>query len=194
MEGFTWVDAGTAGLVLLSGILAYARGFVREILSIAGWVLAAVVAFLFAADAKPWIEEVPVLGDFLSGACELSVIVAFATVLAGALVVISIFTPLFSGLVQNSAVGAFDQGLGFLFGLLRGALLVAVALVVYDRIIPAGEGVALIDESATARVFAQVKASIEAQIPDRTPDWIGARYQELTAVCNGGSTGSATGT
>ena len=40
MEGFTLVDAAVAGVILVSAVLAFARGFVREVLSIAGWILA----------------------------------------------------------------------------------------------------------------------------------------------------------
>ena len=45
MEGFTLVDGGVAIIVLISAILAYSRGLVREVLSIAGWVVAAPAAW-----------------------------------------------------------------------------------------------------------------------------------------------------
>lgn len=179
MDGFTLVDAGTAGVILLSAILAYSRGFVREVLSIAGWVLAAIVAFIFADRAEPLIKEIPVVGDYLQS-CELSILAAFFAVFAVALIVVSIFTPLFSGLVQKSALGGFDQGLGFLFGVLRGAILVAVAFVIYDRVVPAGQSFDLVDNSTSAAVFAQSKSAIEEQIPTQAPQWIVQRYEELT--------------
>ena len=53
MEGFTLVDAGVAGIIVLSAILAYSRGLVREAMAIAGWVGAAVLAFVFAESAQP---------------------------------------------------------------------------------------------------------------------------------------------
>ena len=45
MEGFTIVDAGVGVIILLSAVLAYSRGFVREVLAIGGWVAAAIAAF-----------------------------------------------------------------------------------------------------------------------------------------------------
>ncbi|MBP9181940.1 MAG: CvpA family protein, partial [Fuscovulum sp.] len=48
MENFTAVDGGAALIIILSAILAYSRGFVRELMAIVGWIGAAVVAFLFA--------------------------------------------------------------------------------------------------------------------------------------------------
>ena len=53
MEGFTIFDGVVAGVIIISAILAYSRGFMREVLSIAGWIAAAIVAFLFAARAQP---------------------------------------------------------------------------------------------------------------------------------------------
>src|SRR3990167_8663504 len=111
MEGFTLVDAGVAGIIVLSAILAYSRGFVRE--AMAGWVGAAFLAFLFAPSAQPLVKEIPVLGNFLGDSCELSIIAAFAAVFAIGLVLASLFTPLFSSVVQRSALGGLDQGLGF---------------------------------------------------------------------------------
>ena len=183
MDGFTLVDGGVAGLILVSGVLAFSRGFVREVLSIAGWILAAIVAFVFAPQAEPLVKEIPVVGVFLADSCELSVLGAFTAVFAVALIVVSIFTPLFSSLVQKSAIGGFDQGLGFLFGVLRGALLVAVAFVLYDRIVPAGQGVEMIDTSRSAEVFSQSRGIIEQQIPSQAPEWIVSRYEQLTGSC-----------
>jgi hypothetical protein len=96
MEGFTYIDGIVAAVIVLSAILAYSRGLVRESLAIAGWVGAAVLAFVFAARAEPLIKELPVVGPFLSESCELSIIAAFAAVFALGLVVMSLFTPLFS--------------------------------------------------------------------------------------------------
>ena len=44
MEGFNIVDGVALALIVLSAVLAWARGFVREVLSILGWIVAAVVA------------------------------------------------------------------------------------------------------------------------------------------------------
>lgn len=182
MEGFTIVDAVVAVVILLSAILAYSRGVVREILAIAGWVAAAVLAFIFAPQAEPLIKQIPVLDKFLGGSCELSVIAAFAAVFALALIVMSIFTPLFSSAVQRSALGGVDQGLGFLFGVLRGILLVAVAFVAYDRAM-SGAGIPVVDNSQSAKVFASLQDRLNAEVPADAPGWITARYQDLIGKC-----------
>jgi len=126
MEGFTIIDGVVAAIIVISALLAYSRGFVREAMAIAGWIGAAILAFIFSDQVEPLVKQIPVLGDFIGDSCELSIIGAFALVFAVTLVVVSIFTPLFSNLVQRSALGGLDQGAGFLFGVLRGILLVAV--------------------------------------------------------------------
>ena len=182
MEGFTIIDGVVGVVIVLSALLAYSRGFVREAMAIAGWVAAAILAFLFAGKVEPLVKEIPVIGDFLGESCELSIIAAFAAVFAVALVVVSIFTPLFSSIVQRSALGGIDQGLGFLFGVLRGILLVVVALVVYDRIV-VNQTVPMVDESRTAKVFEQMQTSINDQIPADAPGWIVSRYEQLVGGC-----------
>lgn len=183
MDGFTLVDGGVALIIVISAILAYSRGFVREALAIAGWIAAAVLAFIFAPKAQPLMKEIPMVGKMLGDSCELSIIAAFAAVFAVALVLVSLFTPLFSSVVQRSALGGLDQGLGFLFGALRGILLVAVALLVYDRMLGGGERVALIDNSRTYNIFMRSEDKLNESIPTDAPGWIVSRYEELVSVC-----------
>jgi membrane protein required for colicin V production len=130
MEGFTIIDGVVAVVIILSALLAYGRGIVREAMAIAAWIAAALLAFLFAPRVEPLVREIPVVGEFLADSCELSIIGAFAVVFAVALIIVSLFTPLFSSLVQRSALGGIDQGLGFLFGVVRGVLLVAIAFMI----------------------------------------------------------------
>ncbi|MCA8882404.1 MAG: CvpA family protein [Rhodobacteraceae bacterium] len=182
MDGFTIVDAVAGAVIVVSAMLAYSRGFVRELMAIAGWIAAAVLAFLFAGKAVPLIKEIPYLGDFLDGSCELSIIAAFSAVFALALVVVSLFTPLFSTVVQRSAVGGLDQGAGFLFGALRGILLVAVALVVYDRVV-VSQRIPMVEDSRTAAVFSSLRSDVDGMIPQDAPGWILMRYEELVGSC-----------
>lgn len=182
MEGFTLVDAGVAILILISGVLAYSRGFVREAMAIVGWVGATIVAFIFADQVEPLVRQIPILGDFIGDSCELAIIAAFAAVFAVALVVVSIFTPLFSSVVQRSALGGIDQGLGFFFGVLRGIILVAVAFFVYETIF-AAQDFAVVDESRSAQVFAQLTTQIEDQNPEQALGWITEQYQQLVGNC-----------
>ena len=182
MEGFTAVDGVVAVIIVLSALLAYSRGLVREAMAILGWIAAAFLAFLFAPQVQPLVKELPVIGDFLSDSCELSIIAAFAAVFALALVVVSLFTPLFSSLVQRSALGGLDQALGFLFGVARGVLLVAIAFFVYQTVITA-QNIEMIDNSRSAAVFTRFTTRIEEQNPEQALGWITQQYEQLVGTC-----------
>ena len=183
MEGFTIIDGVVALIIVISALLAYSRGMVREILAIAGWVAAAVLAFIFAPQVEPLIVEIPVVGDFIGDSCELSVIAAFAVVFAVALIVMSFFTPLFSSLVQRSALGGVDQGLGFLFGVLRGVILVAIAFFIYDNVMT-GQKFTMVDESRSAQVFSRLNDRIAERDPEQALGWVTRQYDQLVGTCD----------
>lgn len=182
MEGFTLIDGLVALVIVVSAILAYARGFVREALAIAGWIGATILAFIFADSVKPLIKQIPVMGDMIGDSCELSIIAAFAAVFALALVVMSIFTPLFSSLVQRSALGGLDQGLGFLFGVFRGILLIAILFFVYDTVLTT-QDIEMVDNSRSAQVFARMTGQIENRDPEAALGWITTQYEQLVGEC-----------
>ena len=183
MEGFTIIDGIVALIVVLSALLAYSRGFVREAMAIVGWIVAAVLAFLFAPKVEPLIKELPVVGEFIADSCELSIIGAFALVFALALIVVSFFTPLFSSLVRRSAAGGIDQGIGFLFGVARGVLLVAVGFFVYDNVMTT-QSFPVVDDSRSAQVFARITGEIENRNPEEALGWITQQYENLVGKCS----------
>lgn len=182
MDAFTLFDAVVALVIIVSAILAYSRGFVRELLSIAGWIVAAIAAFALAPTFEPLVREIPYVGNILGDSCELTIIAAFAAVFAVALMIVALFTPLFSSLIRNSALGGIDQGLGFFFGVLRGIVLVAVALMVFQRAVPVGN-VPMVDNSRSVVLFERVQASITENMPEDAPNWIVQRYEELVGNC-----------
>lgn len=182
MENFTVIDGVVGLIVLVSALLAYGRGIVREIMAIVGWVAAAVLGFMFAPQVEPMVREVPVIGEFLADSCELSIIGAFAAVFAVALIIVSLFTPLFSSAIQRSALSGIDQGLGLLFGVARGVLLVAVGFFVYNTVIT-GDSYTVVDESRSAAVFSQLTGEIENAEPEQALGWITGQYEALVGNC-----------
>lgn len=182
MEGFTIVDGVVALIIVVSALLAYSRGIVRESLAIAGWILAAFLAFIFAPQVQPLVKEVPFVGDLISDSCELSMIAGAAAIFALVLLVSALFTPMFSSLIQRSALGGLDQALGFLFGVARGILLIAIAFFVYETVVT-GQDIAAIDDSRSARVFGKMTETIEERDPEEALGWITQQYEQLVAGC-----------
>ncbi len=119
---FTGVDVGVAVLVLISAVLATARGFTREILSLATWAGSAAIAaymYFYHKDlAEKYIDNqviataVTVVGSFLV-----------------ALIVLHLLTMWIGDMVVDSRVGPLDRTLGFVFGRQRGVLICIVAAV-----------------------------------------------------------------
>ena len=191
MDGFTLIDGIAAAVILLSAILAYSRGFVREGLAIAGWIGAAVLAFMFAATAQPLVKEIPVINKIIGENCEVSMITAFAVVFAVGLIIASLFTPLFSSVIRRSFLSGIDQGLGFVFGAVRGIALVGAAFLIYGM---AHQSIDMVEKSRAKTVFDNFNGGIQSAIPDDLLNMVLARYNDLTASCQPTTTAPASDT
>lgn len=119
----TYLDAILLGIALISGMLAMYRGLTREVLSILSWALAALAAVIFALYYRPLADEVGLsLGLDKTIALGICAVGIFLLVL----IVVHFITASFSDLVLDSRIGALDRSLGFVFGLLRGFILVVI--------------------------------------------------------------------
>jgi len=119
MTGF---DYAVIAIVLLSALMGWWRGLVYEVLSLLCWIAAGVVARLFAASAALYMPAA-------LGAEPARIAAAFVALFVVTLIVGGIVTWLLSKLVKWVGLGWLDGLLGTLFGMLRGAL-VALVLVV----------------------------------------------------------------
>src|SRR3979411_395502 len=119
-----------SAVMLISGLLAMVRGFMREILSIAAWGAAAVVT-LYAFS-----KLLPTAKTYFNNDTVAAVIVVVG-VFVGTLIVVSIVTVRISDMILDSRIGALDRTLGFLFGLARGLLIVVVAFLFFSWLAPA---------------------------------------------------------
>ena len=125
----TILDLVLLAVMLISGLLAMVRGFMREILSIAAWGTAALVT-LYAFS-----KLLPTAKTYFNNDTVASVVVV-AGVFVGTLIVVSIVTVRISDMILDSRIGALDRTLGFLFGLARGLLIVVVAFLFFSWLVP----------------------------------------------------------
>jgi membrane protein required for colicin V production len=126
----TLLDIFLLAVMLISGLLAMVRGFMREVLSIAAWIGAAVVTLYAYSRVLP-IAKQYVNNDIVAAG------VTVGGVFLGTLIIISILTVRISDRVLDSRIGALDRTLGFLFGLGRGLIIVVVAFIFFDWLVPA---------------------------------------------------------
>jgi len=116
-------------ILAISAFLALARGFVAEVLSIAGWLGAALVTLWTFNDARPYLRqyiEMQLLADILTG----------VGIFVVALVIFSTISHLIARVVKGSALSAVDRSLGFVFGVVRGAVLVCLAYLLLTWVFP----------------------------------------------------------
>ena len=130
----TLLDFILLGIMLVSGLLALARGFTREVLSLVAWGAAAIGAYIaikqpslveFAKTNVPYLDK-EILAQIAVGAA------AFLLVL----IIVSIISVKISDYVVDSAAGSFDRTLGFIFGVVRGFIFVAIAYLFYGWLLP----------------------------------------------------------
>jgi membrane protein required for colicin V production len=136
---------------------------------------------------EPLIRELPLVGNFLRSSCTLSALAAFVAMFGLFLMLLSIFTPLVSGLVQDSALGPIDKGLGFMFGAARGLVLVAVLYLLYDLVAPADQRLADIDNAQAVLLIGETAELLRAHAPTEVPTWLSIRIDGLTAGCGAGA-------
>lgn len=124
-----WVDGVLLAVIAVSAILAFFRGFVREVLGIGAWAGALLAAFLARPHVFPHVAphvEPPWLADALgAGAVFLAVLIVLMVIIAW-----------ISNQVQGSALGGLDRTLGIVFGLGRGAFLIVLAYIVAGVFLP----------------------------------------------------------
>ena len=114
---FTILDVALFFIVIISGLLAMTRGFLREFFSIVAWVAAALAVMVF----YPILEE-----DALKLITHDKIAQAAlaASLFIGTLIIVSIVSYMITDKLLASKIGALDRTLGFIFGGLRGFLLV----------------------------------------------------------------------
>ena len=126
---FNAADWGIVSILGLSILLSLWRGFVREAISLAGWVAAFVVANMFvgnlASFLTPWIDNVT--GRYVA---------SYAILLAGTLVVGGITGLLAAQMVKASGLTVMDRLLGTGFGLVRGIIIVLVLMYLLRQLAP----------------------------------------------------------
>jgi membrane protein required for colicin V production len=168
------LDLAIIAILLVSGGLAFMRGFVHEVLAVAAWVGAA-LATLHGLPALRGIARAQISSTFVAD------LVTGAVIFLVSLLVFAVVTKAISRRVRESALNSVDSSLGFIFGLLRGAVIVCLAYMLADWIIgrdPQPQWLA----QAKARPLMERGAQMIRSI---APDELGLAEEKTRAAADG---------
>jgi membrane protein required for colicin V production len=146
-------------VALLSTLWGLWRGFVREVVSLAGWVLAIVLAVFYAKPLGRWL---PFLRDWP----EAQTVVAAVLIVVLTVFGVALLGALMHKLLARAKLSGADRALGALFGLARSLLVIAVAVTLL-----AGTGLAQEPTWRESKLIPWVQAGVAFALPWLPPSW-----------------------
>jgi membrane protein required for colicin V production len=126
------VDMVILGVVLLSAFIGLIRGLIKEVLSLASWLAAFILALHFAPMLAGWLVD-----QLEDGAVRL--VVAFIAIFLTTLLAGAVVQWLLGTLIRSTGLTGTDRFLGFVFGSTRGALLCIVVVMALRQFAEAGQ-------------------------------------------------------
>jgi membrane protein required for colicin V production len=154
----TLLDGIVVGFTLVSAILAMVRGFSREVLSIASWVVSAIAAFFLYPSVLPYVQ--PYISNSM-----LAMLAAAAVIFFVVLIIMTIVTMKMADFIIDSRVGPLDRTLGFVYGAARGILVVAVAFLFYSWLVGSNQPTWVV-EAKSRPLLESIGDWLEGVLPD----------------------------
>lgn len=168
----TIVNIAVFGVVLISAMLAYARGLTREAVTLAIWIGAALVALSAYPTLEPFVRDFQDLGEWTKWAA-----IGLAFVIA--LLAFTLIGSAVSSLIGNSPLRGIDKGLGFIFGAARGLLILAISWIGYEQIVKPEYTHAAIEGSKGGALVKDSADYLVSKAPDDWPDFIKTAMTDL---------------
>jgi membrane protein required for colicin V production len=159
MDNFNAVDIGVAIILLVSALIAYARGFVHETLAVGSWVGATFATIYGYPLARPFVRQiipVELVADIVTGVGLFIV----------TLVAFSLITRPISKVVKESALNMLDRSLGFLFGILRGIVLICLVYLVIEWSMPPEKPAKWLKQARSMPLIEVGVGLMKAMVPD----------------------------
>jgi membrane protein required for colicin V production len=113
------LDVVIISIITISGLIGVFRGLVRELMSLVGWIVSAWLAWRFAGNFAHLFDSIIQSEDVRKAA-------AFISIFLVSLVLFALLSYFISKIMSQSALKGMDRTLGMFFGVLRGAIIVAL--------------------------------------------------------------------
>ncbi len=173
MTGLNNLDVVILIILAISALIALSRGFVKEVLSIVGWVLSgfAVIWLLpiFTPLTKQYIDSGLVAG-----------IVSALFILILFMVIWILLTDHLIGKIRTSKLNGLDRFLGLFFGIMRAFLLIILINILVNWIMPHNKQPEVLQKSKYFNIAGDFAKPIENLIPQETLDIIKKKTTEMT--------------
>ena len=159
-------------ITAVSALIALYRGLVKEVLSIVGWILAAVVVFYLLPILTPLAKHY-IASSMMAG------IVTALLILIIFFIIWLLSTDKMIGKVRSSKLSSLDRALGLLFGVLRACLLVILFNIIISWMLPEESKSGMFKESRYFTLAGKFAEPLESLIPDSTIDLIRNKGSEV---------------
>ena len=159
-------------ITAISALIALCRGFIKEVLSIVGWVLAAIVVFYTLPVLTPLAQKY-IASSLMAG------LVTALLVLIVFYIIWLLSTDKMIGKVRTSKLSALDRFLGLLFGILRACLLVILFNILMTWMLPEESESGMFKESRYFTLAGKFAEPLESLIPQSTMDLIRDKSAEV---------------
>lgn len=156
LQNVNWVDYSIAALVGISVFMGIWRGFVREAMSLITWVSAIAIGVIYCEPVSEHFNRISMVG--------LRYLLAFVLLVLSVLIIGGILSHLITRLIRFTGFGVTDRIIGTLFGFARGAVVVAVAIMITSPT-PFSKDPLWVESHLIPR-FAPLSDWIQARIPE----------------------------
>lgn len=172
MEQLNNLDVVFLVIVGVSALVAIARGVTKELLSITGWILAAVSVYYLLPVVDPIMQKYiasDVLSSLVSGMVILIMFCIFWVLAADKI----------STQIRFSKLSALDRILGFIFGIFRGVIIVILLQIMISSLIPEESQKGVFAESRYFKLAGDAAGPIKGLIPEKWFDDLKAKGESL---------------
>ena len=185
MELVNEVDLLSSAIILLSILLSYFRGILRECFTIVAWIVSLALSINFGPNLIPIMVEIPFLQEFFLGNCPLTMLVSFVLAFVLSLTFFSLLitfsVPRQSKDREISILGNLDRMAGIMFGFGRAIVILIFLLICVDDLLQRSylpdSLLKKLDESASNKLLMPAKTLIKEEVFENASTWFSDTYQ-----------------
>jgi len=173
-------DIAVVVVVVISALLAWLRGFVREVFSLLTWV-GAILITLYAFDPlQPYARQL--IPQTVFADVGLAILLFLVSIM-----ILSIISGRICLMVAGSSHNGLDSALGFLFGMFRGVLIAAIAFLLITKLAGDGAPPRWLQAARTAPLLSIAAQQIDALLPTWVKQKAGEAGQKADRVIQQGT-------